>query len=390
MAYGFAYSREGQKAGLREKAGHLRKWPERNWIGKFGKRIRIKIDHQKIDQDLSWFPLTIFLKPGNGDTEKIFEELKEKKYKIALTTEDLRTQLYIEIEKWDYKRKEAVLHASREGITISSSKDTIFYLLYDKNADDNLDYVGDNAQRYEVWDNNFVAVYHLSQKPTGASEEYKNSKQDRYHGSRLPDPDEGPSREFGKVGYSQKFIRANYQGIVLAEAINFDNENEQTLEGLVKPVSDNNMTIIDYVDAATYPYAQYLFYRSTTDGLRYDVRYDNNYNESVYGGEVKVGEWNYCVATKASDGVMKVYINANEVGSANNTPGFNTPDPAFRTGIGARRDKNNDPHYGYNYFDGFIDEVRVSKVARSLAWIKATYYSLFDQLISYGREEVPS
>ncbi len=43
-----------------------------------------------------------------------------------------------------------------------------------------------------------------------------------------------------------------------------------------------------------------------------------------------------------------------------------------------------DPLYiGVNY-TGAIDEVRLSNVARSDAWIKATYYSLTDNLLSYS------
>jgi hypothetical protein len=39
------------------------------------------------------------------------------------------------------------------------------------------------------------------------------------------------------------------------------------------------------------------------------------------------------------------------------------------------------------YFNGLIDEVRISSVARSSAWIKASYYSGNNSLVSYGSEE---
>ena len=37
--------------------------------------------------------------------------------------------------------------------------------------------------------------------------------------------------------------------------------------------------------------------------------------------------------------------------------------------------------------DGIIDELRVSGSQRSAAWIKATYNSLWDSLLTYGDEE---
>ncbi len=39
------------------------------------------------------------------------------------------------------------------------------------------------------------------------------------------------------------------------------------------------------------------------------------------------------------------------------------------------------------FFNGLIDEIRVSNVARSAAWIKASYNSGNNSLVSYGSEE---
>jgi len=40
------------------------------------------------------------------------------------------------------------------------------------------------------------------------------------------------------------------------------------------------------------------------------------------------------------------------------------------------------------YFRGYIDELRLADVPRSAAWIKATYNTLWDTLLTYGSEEV--
>jgi len=39
------------------------------------------------------------------------------------------------------------------------------------------------------------------------------------------------------------------------------------------------------------------------------------------------------------------------------------------------------------YVDGKIDEVRISSVKRSAAWIKASYHTENDTLLTYGSEE---
>lgn len=40
------------------------------------------------------------------------------------------------------------------------------------------------------------------------------------------------------------------------------------------------------------------------------------------------------------------------------------------------------------FFDGHIDEARMSDTNRSDAWVKATYHSGNDNLVSYGAQEV--
>ena len=42
-----------------------------------------------------------------------------------------------------------------------------------------------------------------------------------------------------------------------------------------------------------------------------------------------------------------------------------------------------------NYYEGLMDEFHLHNSARSSAWAKASYNSLFDSLVSYGSEESP-
>ena len=43
---------------------------------------------------------------------------------------------------------------------------------------------------------------------------------------------------------------------------------------------------------------------------------------------------------------------------------------------------------GNTHYDGKMDEVRISSTNRSAAWLKATYNSLYDTLLTYGDEEI--
>jgi len=42
------------------------------------------------------------------------------------------------------------------------------------------------------------------------------------------------------------------------------------------------------------------------------------------------------------------------------------------------------------WFDGIVDEVRISSTIRSVPWLKATSNSLYDTLLAYGSEETPT
>jgi hypothetical protein len=55
-------------------------------------------------------------------------------------------------------------------------------------------------------------------------------------------------------------------------------------------------------------------------------------------------------------------------------------DSSEHLGLGAKYDAGTPS----NFFDGILEEIRISKIARTAAWIKATYYSNWNDLITYG------
>jgi hypothetical protein len=68
-----------------------------NWLDDWAYRIPITIDHTKIDEDLTHFPIPITI---SGTTASgIFDEIGENNKKIAIATEG-KIQLYGEIEQW--------------------------------------------------------------------------------------------------------------------------------------------------------------------------------------------------------------------------------------------------------------------------------------------------
>lgn len=101
----------------------------------------------------------------------VFTKLGANRKKIAFTKADGTTQLYAEIEKWNWTgtpaTSEAWIWVSRDGWDISKDNDTEFYIYYDNTKADNTTYIGDaglagrNGPRELVWNDEYEAVYHF-------------------------------------------------------------------------------------------------------------------------------------------------------------------------------------------------------------------------------------
>ena len=90
--------------------------------------------------------------------------------------------------------------------------------------------------------------------------------------------------------------------------------------------------------------------------------------------------WYYVAGTYQTAGPnVLLYIDGSVNTGDAATGAFDTNNLALEIG---RRVGGND-----DWWIGDIDEVRVSNIARSAAWVKATYNTCFDTLITYGSEE---
>jgi hypothetical protein len=151
-----------------------------------------------------------------------------------------------------------------------------------------------------------------------------------------------------------------------------------TVEGWAKfDVNTGNRVIASIDDGTNRRWALYLL-----DGgpymLRFFVFVNNLWKSPDYVWQPTPDTWYYIVGVKGTD-YVRTYINGVEVGTAQYLPGVMDKDPMnLRIGVG------NYP----GYFDGIIDEVRISNVERSAEWLKACYnnQSSPDNFYSVGNE----
>jgi len=152
------------------------------WLDGWAKRIKLTVDNANIDNNLVHFPIPIFLGTSvgksNRDLSEVFDDLGANDKKIAVTKSDGVTQIYVEVEQWNYTNEEAVLWASKSDLTLNKDSETILYLYYDNSQPNNTTYVFNPGSGTLVWQNDFEAVYHMNDPNVGEVEQWNDGFED--------------------------------------------------------------------------------------------------------------------------------------------------------------------------------------------------------------------
>ncbi|MGA3190909.1 MAG: DUF2341 domain-containing protein [Candidatus Bathyarchaeia archaeon] len=346
------------------------------WLGGWSKRIGITIDHSNIDNTLNDFPVMLYLSNSSGrfgnDVSCVFDELQSagNRKKIAITTSDGITQCFVEIEKWDATNREAWLWTKVP--SISSSQDTLLYLYYDKNQADNTAHVGDTGSlaAMNVWDSNFKLVMHLAESSGVHQDSTSNSN----------------------VGVPQGGVTQGVSGeIDGADAFDGTNGRVQTQDSPSLDFTNSQLTIEAWVKLSSLPTTETVIARKDN---QWQIGFINSHairnlvktngadgwtgaNDENY--PFQTDTWYYWTFTYDGSQITNIE-DAQQVGSTHTVTGnivYNSAPIYLAYCV-----------YSGGYLNGIIDEVRVSNVARSDAWIKASYESDRDNLVVYGAQEV--
>jgi len=346
------------------------------WLGGWSKRMRITIDHSNIVNTLNDFPVMVYLSNSSGrfrnDVSYVFDELQsaDNRKKIAITTSDGITQCFVEIERWDATNREAWLWTKVP--SISSSQDTLLYLYYDRNQADNTAHVGDAASTaaMNVWDSNFRLVLHLPESNGVHQDSTSNSN----------------------VGVPQGGVTQGVSGeIDGADAFDGKNDKVQTQDSPSLDFTNSQLTIEAWVKLSSLPTTETVIAGKdnqwqigfiNSHAIRNLVRTDGadgwtGANDENY--PFQTDTWYYWTFTYDGSKITDI-VDAQQVGSTHTVTGniVCNPAPLYLAYCVSSR----------GYLNGIIDEVRISNVARSNAWIKASYESDRDNLVAYGAQEV--
>lgn len=357
------------------------------WLPGWSNRVQLETDPDDIDADLNNFPILLHLSASCGRNSKdlsyVFNHLVSdaNRKKIAVTTDDGSSQCYVEIEKWDTVNKQAWLWVKAP--VVRNLFNTLFILYFDVTHADNTTYVGDpnSTPAGLVWDSNFKAVYHMADGASTSA--IYDSTANNKDGTKKAAGNPAVTTD-GKIGNAQDFeytTLASYITLAVLGAWH-TTDTEMTIEHWYKGESDTGLNQALFClqnDGDIYTAIQtgtkkaFLSLYEATSGWKTLV--------ATTVLTLDGSTWYHIVGTWKKNDYMRVYLN----GASDATPSALHNEQLIDAGINVRIGSYSDG--GYNC-DGLLDEVRISNVVRSAAWIKATYETTRDHLLNWGDEEV--
>ncbi|NCC70943.1 DUF2341 domain-containing protein [bacterium] len=302
-------------------------------------RTKLLIDANKVYGDLENFP--VLIKINDSD---ILEKIKEDGSDLVFTLPDGETKLYREIEYIDTSDEILVW------VNIPYIDDefgTLIYMYFGNS-------LGDEENTTKTWNKDYVLVQHLNET---SGTIYDSTKYD--NDATNYSATSGATGQIGKA----YFFNGSLSYLTIPST---------TIE--------ENGTVSLWMDISNATSTQY-FLGGPGQGIRY-----NGTSFLVFNGgsEWVALNWNktgytwinlYIKRINAND--YKIYVNGTEIG--NSTAGNTGTDISLNL-IGKRSD-------GY-YFNGSLDEIKISNKSKSEEWIKTEYINQNDPLEFYGVGEI--
>ena len=328
---------------------------------------QIIINHTFIDNDLTNYPILVNIQSDSdlashtqtdGDDIRFFDESNN-------------SQLPHEIEYYNNSTGELICWVNLS--YLSSTQDTIIWMSYGNTTCDNQE----NPE--DVWDTDYRLVQHLSET---SGTHYDSTSYDN-DGSCYNNVNMNAD---GIIGGADSFDGSNYCEV--PDASSLDLTIRFTLEGWINsdlPQSGTlNMQPFNKPDSYIYSYFH-------TVGAYRGVAALHTNTGAWYSstGPVTITENNWHYITGVYDGsYLRTYVDG-EQKSSNNIGSFTleTNNHGFLIGCGWSTTG------GYmSFFDGNVDEVRVSSIARNSSWVKTSYDAVnsSDIFLTIGNENILS
>jgi hypothetical protein len=328
-------------------------WWNSNWMY----RKEIIVNYSMVKGDLNNFPVLISL-----DSDSNLAYHTQDDGDDIVFTDYYGVKLNHEIEIFNGDNGDLTAWVNIPNL----KTDTILYMYYGNINCSNQQSIG------ETWNNNFIAVYHMNDINDGVSD------------STIYCRDSNGSE--GNPGYQQTGISGF--------AVDFNGDDDLIYLPHNFNLGTSDITLEVWINAKSWSDYGEASCALSFVGEHYlrSANYRNKYGEDVLRGFgyciEPSGSWNNLVLQYNPPTNSWIYI----AGSYDNDIGgeayYNSLLKDVSSQKGNLRNRSVTNRIGY-YFNGLIDEVRVSNIKRSDGWVKTTYNSIKEStsFLSIGPEE---
>lgn len=324
--------------------------PPRSPLSGYSYYRAITIDHTKCgSSDSVAFPVLL---AGTyswlADTANGGHVQSSNGYDIAFTSDSAgQNVLNWEVESYDATTGAAIFWVQVP--TVSSSADTVIYIWYGNSA-----ITTDQSAKPETWDPDYMGVWHQG-TPTSAS-----ASDSTAHGNN--GTIHGATATTGKIGGATAYAAASSQYVDVPNTQSLEPTAAVTLSCWIKPASSQPDGYANPAGCLTDGGGDgYGFWLNDTSPQPYAAIGGSNVELT---SSLATGTWSHLVLTYDGS-TQSIYLN----GALNNSASYAvSPLPYSGTDLylgtnGTRGD----------FFNGDLDEVRVSSIARSADWILTEY-----------------
>ncbi|MHA2380464.1 MAG: DUF2341 domain-containing protein [Candidatus Thorarchaeota archaeon] len=326
-------------------------------------RKDLGIDHSLVSSNLIDFPVLIDIYDSDLRT-KARPDGKD----IAFTYGDTALSHEIELFDQSFNLTHAHLIAWVKVPMLSASVDTVVTMYYGNPSAPVLE---DPAG---VWDSDYLGVWHLSESGDGSPDEYQDSSLYQHHGQGGEgDPLYVPQVVGGKIGSAQYFTNetdGKYDLIDCGDSPLWDISGTQiTMEAWVQ----HNNTPWDHAFGIMNHKGWYdgysLFILRNTQNIAFNLTGETH--QLTSDTDITVDTWHHIVAVYDGS-TMRIYIDGVQDPNVLDKNDNIEPSSAEKGFWIGHADQPKDVLSSGEWV-GFIDEVRLSSVSRSAAWIETEF-----------------
>jgi len=349
------------------------------WDVSWSNRRRLVFDNSGQGQNLDNFPVMVKLDSGRVD----YGVMQSGGEDIRFLDPD-RSTLSHELEMWN-ESGESVLWVTVPRIDAGSASDYI-WMYYGNTA------VSDSQDVQGVWDDNYMLVWHMHDQPLGGADDISESSRNL----SLPDTGIGTSqgmvsgnRTIGSVGYGMTFNGSNQAIVPLSPNPGFFHDtfsNKMVTVWLKADDTSGTQTIFEEGGSTNGFYLGIDPDGANPDKVRV-VSQNSNIIREVSSDAIDTLSYHYVVGAFSSSQTLTLYVDDVFSSFFNPTGYTSIGTHSGEPGVGFSPDSDAAETSGGGYFEGVIDELRISNAVRSADWIAAQYLSMADSLISFGIEE---